>query len=89
MNTITDPLNPDWQITDKGHVLHRSGLGFRIMPDNLLAESARESFDRWQTAELQAGATLLDLPARLAILTQEANQFLKSAIDHPENYWRP
>ena len=37
-----------------------------------------ESLERWQIAELQAGLNLIDLPARLAVLTDEANQFLKA-----------
>lgn len=72
----------DWQITARRHVLHRSGLGFRIMPDDELDEPATESLERWQVFELASGMSHIDLPARLAILTDEANQFLR-APDEP------
>lgn len=68
----------EWCITSRGHVLHRSGLGFRITLENELDEPALESLERWQIAELQAGLNVIDLPARLAVLTDEANQFLKA-----------
>lgn len=71
----------DWQITARRHVLHRSGLGFRILPDDELDEPALESLQRWQAFELASGMARIDLPARLAILTDEANQFLRASYE--------
>ena len=75
------PTTPheDWQITDRRHVLHRSGLGFRILPNDELDEPAMESLERWHVFELASGMSRIDLPARLAILTDEANQFLSAS----------
>ena len=86
MNTLTEPVGADWQLTAKGHVLHRSGLGFRILPGKLLEEPAQESSERWQVYELTNGLSLVDLAARLAILTHEANQFLQEA-DAQADHW--
>lgn len=71
----------DWQITARQHVLHRSGLGFRILPNDELDEPATESLQRWQVFELDTGMSRIDLPARLAILTDEANHFLKASCE--------
>ena len=79
MSTLTKPIYADWQITDKGHVVHRSGLGFRILPGRVLEQHALESLERWRVYELKNGLTLIDLAARLAILTHEANEYLREA----------
>lgn len=79
MNNTTDHVEPDWQIKAKGHVLHRSGLGFRILRDGALQNPARESLERWQVYELQGGLSLIGRADRLKELTAEANALFKAA----------
>lgn len=89
MNNTTDHFEPDWQITAKGNVLHRSGLGFRILRDDALEEPARESLERWQVYELQCGLSLVDLADRLKQLTEEADAFFQAADAQADRWMEP
>ena len=81
MTDEPDPPLPAWHHAQDGHLLHRSGLSFRVGADQIIAEPDRHTLEQWQLSELQGGLSLIDLHARLVALIHEGNEFLRHEVE--------